>query len=238
MKSIRLLAFAAVPLLTLNLLAADPALKPLMTKPGKLLFSDDLSDAALSKEWRAAKGKWEGAGGAMQAAELKADMHGAVARHTMPFHDVIIQYSFKLQGARATTLSINDAKEHVCRVLINKAGFTVQKDDHDHAGPDKAALLDRQEAALDEGKWHTVLVEIRGKEMLAQLGGRIGYGAHEAIDVDKANFGFTVAGESVQFKDVQVWEALSNPDWAGNRKELEARPKLAAVQPKAKAKQK
>jgi len=33
------------------------------------------------------------------------------------------------------------------------------------------------------------------------------------IDVDKANFGFTVAGETASIKDVKVWEALPRSGW-------------------------
>lgn len=233
---------ACGPVLCLNLIAAAPApeVKPLMTKPGKLLFSDDLG-AGLGKSWRAAKGKWENAGGVVQAKELKEDKHGAVARVDLKFHDALFQFSFKLQGARQTTLSINDAKRHICRVLITKDLVTVQKDDFDKDGPDKAAVFERRPVKLQEGQWYTILIELKGGEMLAKIGDDVVFGRHEATDIDKANFGLTVAGESVQFKNLRVWEALSNPDWEKNRAELEKRPKAVIPQPvagkgKAKAK--
>jgi hypothetical protein len=88
----------------------------------------------------------------VKAKELKADMHGAVVRHAMPFNNVIFQYSFKLEGARMTTLSINTAKGHLCRVLVNPTGFTVQKDDSDHDGPDNAARLETQAGKFNSGE--------------------------------------------------------------------------------------
>lgn len=239
--SLKLLVTACAPFLCLNLLAADqgPALKPLMTKPGKLMFSDDFS-AGLGKKWHAAKGKWEATDGVVQAKELKEDHHGAVARTQLKFHDAIIEYSFKLQGSRMTTFSVNDTKEHLCRVLINPAGFTVQKDDHDHDGPDKAVVFERYPMKIEAGRWHTVLIEIKGPEMLAKIGDQVAFGGHPALDVDKANFGLTVAGESVQFKDLRVWEAFPNPGWEATKAELaKHRPKAPAAQPgKAKAKAK
>ncbi len=119
---------------------ADPAAETLMCERGKLLVSDDLNQP-LGNHWKAAKGKWEVVGGATQGSELKADMHGAVMRTNVPVKNAVIQYSFKLQGAKTTSLSINDAKGHNSRVIITPTGFSARKDDHDHAGPDQAALL-------------------------------------------------------------------------------------------------
>src|SRR5205814_10065220 len=90
-------------------LAAEPASepKPLLTERGKLLVSDDFNQT-LSKDWKMGKGKWEIVDGALKGSELKADMHGATNRRTLAFQNVVIQYSFKLEGAKTTSLSIND----------------------------------------------------------------------------------------------------------------------------------
>src|SRR5258708_3306530 len=115
----QLCAALAVGTLGVAVFAADPSPEPktLLAERGKLLFSDDLNEAP-SKEWRVAKGKWEPVDGAWQGQEIAADMHPAVVRRQLKFQDAIFQYSFKLDGAKQTTLSINDEKEHVCRVLI------------------------------------------------------------------------------------------------------------------------
>ena len=181
-----------------------------MTERGKLLLSDNF-DKPLGKQWRQGKGKWEVEGGALTGTELKADNHGAVIRHPLPFRNAVIQYSFKLDGARQTTLSINTAKAHLCRVLINAEGFTVRKDDTDKDGPDKAVILEAKKGVIKPGQWHTIVIEIHGKEMLASLDGKeIAFGAHDMLDTEKANLGLTVVGASVSFKDLRVWEANSN----------------------------
>ncbi len=36
----------------------------------------------------------------------------------------------------------------------------------------------------------------------------------------EANFGFTVAGEGASFRNLRVWEALPNPNWAATKKAL------------------
>src|SRR5262249_1188197 len=146
---------------------------------------------------------------------------GATNRHAMPFQNVIIQYSFKLDGARQTTLSINDAKGHCCRVLINPTGFTVQKDSHDKNVADKAMVLERRTTPIKPGDRHTIVLEMMGKEMLGSLDGeQVAFGEHPSIDVPKNNFGLTVAGESVSFKNLRVWEAVPNKSWETTKAKL------------------
>lgn len=198
------------------------ALPTRMTVRGKLLFQDAL-DTAPGRAWNVAKGDWKAEDGALTGSEKESDHHGAVMRHAVPFRDAVIQYAFRLDGARATSLSINKARGHLCRVLITPAGFQVRKDDADHAGPDRAILLQAVKVPIEAGAWHTLVLELRGDEMLASLDGRhVGYGRAEALAVDKANLGLTVAGASASFKDLSVWEATPNPDWEKDRARLRA----------------
>jgi len=193
-----------------------------MTVRGKLLFRDSL-DQPLASDWRTAKGKWEVVDGAIRGSELPADHHGAVTRHPLAFRNAVIQYSFKLDGAKTTSLSLNDAKGHVCRVVITPEWISVRKDDHDHDGPDKGAILQTRKVTIKPGRWHTLLVEIQGPELLARLDDEtVAYGANDRIDVDKANLGLTVAGASTSFKELRIWEAQPNPDWSATRAKLAA----------------
>ena len=199
---------------------AEPVAETLMCERGKLLLSDDLNQP-LGKNWKAAKGKWEVVSGAIQGSELKADMHGAVTRTNLPLRNTVIQYSFKLQGAKSTSFSINDAKGHNSRVIITPAGFSARKDDHDHAGPDQAALLQVVKTPIAADEWHTLVIEIQGPEFLARLDGKhVALGSHDAINVEKTNIGLTVAGESVSFKNLRIWEATPKADWAATKAKL------------------
>ena len=68
-----------------------------------------------------------------------------------------------------------------------------------------------------------MVVEILGKEMLATVDGqKTGYGADDRIADPKANIGFTVAGQSTSFRNLRVWEAQPNPEWAANKGKLAA----------------
>jgi len=200
-----------------------PSTTPVMSKVGKLLFSDDFS--TIGGDWRHPMGAWEAKDGALKGAELAKDDHGAVFKRGLPFKNAIIEFSFKLDGASGISLSIDDEKEHVCRMSMNAGGFTVQKDDHDHEGPDKGMQFDRLSTELKTGEWYTARIEILGDEMLGQIGEEIGFGAHELIGTDKARIGFTVAGESAEFKNLNVWEALPNEGWEKMRRRLERKKK-------------
>lgn len=204
---------------------SESEVESLMCERGKLLLSDDF-DKPLGKAWKMAKGKWDVANGAIQGSELKSDMHGAVIRSNLPFHNAVIQYSFKLQGAKTTSFSINDAKGHNSRVSVTAAGFTARKDDHDHDGPDKAVVLEAIKTPISAGEWHTLIIEIQGAEFLARLDGKhIAYGSHDAINVDKTNIGLTVGGESVSFKNLRIWEATPKADWKSTKAKLVAKSK-------------
>jgi hypothetical protein len=194
-----------------------------MTLRGKELFRDSLTQP-LAKGWATAKGDWKVVDGAIQGTELPADMHAAAARHPLKFHNAVIQYSFKLDGAKATHLSLNDAKGHVCRVILTPQEISLRKDDHDKTtGPDKAAVLKTRKVAIEPGRWHTLLIELHGPEILARIDGEtVALGSHEALDVELTNFGLIVSGSSVSFKDLAIWEAQPNPGWTAAREKLVA----------------
>ncbi len=204
-----------------------PLATTLMTERGKVVFADDFTQPP-EKQWRLAKGKWQIKDGVLTGAEVKADMHGAAARHMVPFRNSVVQFSFKLDGAKKISLSYNDDKGHICRVLIDSAGFIVKKDSHDHNKTDKGAILDQVKTPIKTGEWHTMAVEIYGNEMLAVLDGKVaGFGTHPGIDVKMANVGLTVAGESASFKNLTIWEATPSSAWAATKaKLLTSRPAL------------
>lgn len=207
MKRIQRLVLGAGLILAGISLAADEVQAPKTAKlvPGKVLFLDPLK-TALDDSWKVAKGKWTLSDGAVQGAELKADMHGAVARHDVAFKDGIIEFSFKLDGARNISLSMNAQKGHICRLSIRPTGFSVAKDAQDKKAGDKGMVLSTCEVAIKPGEWHTVVLELSGEEMIATMDGKHkAAGSHPAVNKEKANIGFTVAGETASFKGLKVW---------------------------------
>src|ERR1051325_11290921 len=93
---------------------AEP--KPLLTKPGKVLFSEDFSEVPHERDkknktkggWMSGKGKWEIKDGVLVGAEKPEEKHGAMlTKPRVPFQNATIQVSFRLDGARAITLDAN-----------------------------------------------------------------------------------------------------------------------------------
>jgi hypothetical protein len=106
-------------------------------------------------------------------------------------------------------------------MLFNAAGFTVQKDDHDHDGPDKAVIFGRVARPLKAGEWHSAVIEIVGDTMLGSLDGQNAtFGSNALIGTEKANVGFTVSGEGATFRNLRMWEASEKSDWAATKAKL------------------
>ena len=189
--------------------AAD---KPLLAIPGKVIYETKL-DAAPAAPWKTAKGKWEAADGVMRGSEKPEDKHGAVTRLPNKLPDFVIEYEFKFEGARSTSLSINAVKDHMARIMITPKFVTVQRDDNDHDGPDKAVIFARFPADLAPGTWHKVRMEMVGDTMLGRVDDLIAWGSSDLFKQDRMSPGFTVGGQSVDFRNLKIYEATLNPDW-------------------------
>lgn len=200
---------AALLLLSCPARAAD---KPLLGIPGQLVYENALGEKP--EGWTAPKGEWTAADGVLRGAEREADKHGAVMRMARPLTDFIVQYEVRLDGAKATSLSINDPKGHLARVSITPTSLRVTKDDHDHDGPDKVEVFGALKADVKPGAWHTVRMELVGTELLGQVDGVIAFGTHEQLAAAKSNLGLTVAGQSASFRHLKIWEATPNPAWS------------------------
>lgn len=185
--------------------------KPLLAIPGKVIYENKLSEGA-GAPWKAAKGKWEAVDGVLRGSELEADNHGAVNRLPNKLQDFVIEYEFKFSGARATSLSINAVKDHMARINITPKSVTIQRDDNDHEGPDKAVVFARFPVDLGDG-WHKVRLEMVGDKMLGKVDDLVAWGANDLFKTEKAAPGFTVGGQSVDFRNFSLREATLNPDW-------------------------
>ncbi len=216
--------------------AADEA--PLLAIPGKVIYESKL-DSTPGAPWRFAKGRWELVDGVLRGAELAADKHGAVARLPNQLSDFVLEYEFKLEGARTTSLSINALKDHMARILITPKSVTIQRDDNDHAGPDKAVVFARFPAEIQSGVWHKVRLEMVGKTMLGRVDAWTAWGESDLFATPKAAPGFTVAGESVDFRNLVIREASLNPAWESVKAGLpKPGEKVAPAAAKAKGKPK
>lgn len=204
--------------LTLQAQKADLPQTTMLT-PGKLLVSEDLNQP-FGKEWFGNPGKWEVVDGVLRGSERTEDMHGAVRRRTVKFDHGVVQFQFRLEGAKVTTLSMNAEKGHICRVKINTDGFSVVRD-ADKVKKDKPVVLDEVKMKIDPKVWHTMVVEMSGKDMLAKLDGKsIAFGSNDGLVATKHSVGFTVQGDSVSFKNLRVYEGTQMKSWEETKVKL------------------
>ncbi len=209
------LAFSVV---ALSASAADPAL---LAIPGKVIYESKL-DTAPAAPWKAAKGQWELVEGTTRGSEKPEDKHGAVTRLPNKMTDFVIDYEFKFAGARTTSLSINAVKDHMARISITPKSITVQRDDNDHEGPDKAVIFARIAADLAPGTWHKVHMEMVGDTLVGQVDNHIAYGSSDLFKAEKMAPGVTVGGQSVDFRNFSLREATLNPAWESVKATLPA----------------
>ena len=220
-------------------LCAADAPATLLAQPDKELVRDALTKDAKGAEWKIAKGKWERAADGIHVEELPADKHGAAGRLTQKMQDFVASFEFRLDGAKSISLSINDAKEHVARVLITPASLRVQKDDHDHDGPEKSIVFLNQAQAFEAGTWHSVVLEMVGGTLVATIDGKIsGFGSDDLFKAEKANPGLTCAGQSATFRNFTLWSAKAEPKatWKDASVKIAEAMKVAAAPAAAKGK--
>ncbi len=193
-------------------LTASAAEAPLLAIPGAVIYESKLN-TALAAPWKAAKGRWELVEGIVRGSEMAEDKHGAVTRLPNKLQDFVIEYEFKFEGARSTSLSINATKDHMARIMMTPSSVTIQKDDNDHEGPDKAAIFARFPAVLSIGTWHKVRLEMVGDSMVGKVDDLLAWGSNDLFKTAKTAPGFTVGGQSVDFRNLTIREASLNPQW-------------------------
>jgi hypothetical protein len=202
--SLRLLALLAF----LSPLGAAEAPSTLLAQPDNEIVADALTKDTAAADWKVAKGKWERTAEGIRVEELPADKHGAVSRVAQTLQDLVIAFEFRLDGAKSVSLSINATKDHMARVLITPTALRVQKDDHDHDGPDKAVVFLNTTHKFEAGTWHRVVLEMVGDTMVATIDGQTSaFGRDPLFLTPKVSPGFTCAGQTATFRNFALWSA-------------------------------
>ena len=130
---------------------------------GKLIFSENFSGSVLASGWNGKPGAWEVANGAVKISEKAEDKHAAVRRHPLKYRDAMFEFSFQFDGAKMIALSLNNKDGHVCRLSINPRGMVLQTDKPNQKSDVKPERLASLNTAVEEGKWHNVVVQVQGR---------------------------------------------------------------------------
>jgi hypothetical protein len=184
-------------------------LAPTLAKPGKCLVDDSFTEGSLGKAWVANKGEWLVRDATLTGKEKAADNHPAVLLLSQPNHNSIIRFSFKLDGAKAFNLSLNQAKGHLFRIAVDADGLSIQKDKDKKDAKSKALPLGKAAGKFETGKWYTMMVEMQNGNVVVQTDNGVKVTAKNAeLDVNKTGYRFVTRAASLLLDDVKVWEAL------------------------------
>ncbi len=129
-------------------------------------------------------------------------------------------------------MSINAVKDHMARISITPKSVAIQRDDNDHEGPDKAVVFARFPTELALG-WHKVRLEMVDDMLLGKVDDLVAWGASDLFKTEKAAPGFTVAGQSVDFRNLTIREATLNPEWESVKATLPKPGEKVAPAPRA-----
>jgi hypothetical protein len=192
------------------------ALEPILCKRGELLLEDSFDGGKYGKDWFRITGRFEVSGGQLKCAELPADNHHSElstgSTGPLKARDFVIQFSFKLDGARMLAIGLENPKGHVARAIATPGGFEIMKWD---------GKKDARKINLDTGTWHHALVEVRGSEMVAQVDDQPPlYFEDERLLVEKPRLVLINYGQFAWFDDVKVWKAEQAEDWPAKRARL------------------
>lgn len=245
MKSILLIcltiAFAAT--------AGEP--RPLMTSRGRLLASEDFTAAPAPftgrplgfasgfTGWRynssatgGKGGRWEIANGEFRGIETPGANHPATASFGIGYQDVIIQCEVRLndvpdEGRKYRSLFVKstDAKDYVISLSLGQGGLFLTPHEADKINP---ATKQREKGAtvkllkpIKLNEWHTVVLEIKGNEVVGTLDGQSITLSNPLIGAAKHSL-MLGAGTEASFRKLRVWEALPNAEWEKNKVEITA----------------
>lgn len=190
--------------------------KPIMCKPGELLLEDDFESGKIGKSWFRITGKFGVAGGQLKCAEIASDNHHSElstgSTGPLKASDFVIQFSFRLDGAKMLAIGLENPKGHVARAIASANGFEIMKWN---------GRKDQQKIKLDDNQWHHALVEVRDSEMVAQIDDNPPlYFKDESLKTEKPRLVLINYGQYAWFDDIKVWKAEDLGSWPERRKVL------------------
>lgn len=229
--------------------AENPA--TLMTTRGRLLASEDFTTAPAPftgkplgfasgfTGWRynssatgGKGGRWEIANGEFRGIETPGANHPATASFGISYQDVIIQCEVRLNDVpdegrkyRSLFVKATDARDYVISLSLGQGGLFLTPYDADKINP---ATKQREKVATVKllkpvklNEWHTVVLEIRGDEVVGTLDGQSITLSNPLIGAAKHSI-MLGAGTDASFRRLRVWEALPNAAWEKNKAKLTA----------------
>ena len=201
-----------------NLAQADQ--KPWMNEFDKVILQID-PQQTLPSSWKVHAGRWQVENGVLTGQELPEQKHGASITHVIEPQSLIIGYQLMIGPKnRNATVALNSASHHLCRLVFEPNRIALRKPDQDHAkGPDERVTFGENVAAVEPNKWHRVMIEVQGNEVLVHIDDDLHfYGKHDVFGGRKVAVQLTSGGgDAVSYRNFRVWEGKPHRDWPALR---------------------
>ncbi len=197
--------------------------QPLMVQRGSCWLEEAFSGALDTNKWKVAIGSWKIENGVLAGTERPDDHHAAVIK--TPFSNItaVAQFSFMCKGDARLHIGLNDVGGHNSSIQIRPDAMVMLKNADRKNPRTYAPILDETGATLAPDTWHTMVVELNGAEMLARVDDKFFLcGTHPGLNRAKTDLAFAVSGAAL-FREVKLWHAIPNPDWAAEKGKLLAR---------------
>jgi len=197
--------------------APDP--RVWMAKRGELLWEESLEGGAWAKDWNRYKGSYTVESDGLKVAEIASDGHHPALSRKLGADNVVIQFSFKLDGSPWMGFALDD-KEHVARLILNPDQFKILKMSG-IGGTTQGADVDAKRLKLDDKAWHTVVWEIVGDEMVATIDDKeMVIGKAPGLSLTRGRCELISGGQHAWYRDIKVWEAEPDARWPQKRAQL------------------
>jgi len=191
---------------TLLMAEKNTRLKPVLTKTAEPSQTETFHGKKLSKQWAANKGEWEIEEGVLTGKELKADKHAAVLTWKLPHRNSALRCSFQLKDTNFFHVSLNHPKGHLFRVMIDESGMTLRTDKNKKDPKSKPITLAQAKGKIEPGKWYTLLLEMQGDKVVAQIDNGLKVeGQHPSLDSKKTGYRFIMKGNALVLDDLSAW---------------------------------
>lgn len=194
--------------------------KTWMTKRGELLWEESFEGGQWSKEWNKYKGDYKVVeSDKLKVAEIAADAHHPAMSRKLGDTNVVVQFKFKFDGSPWIGFAMDD-KEHVARLILNPDQFKIVK--MAGTGPTtKGWDIDSKKQKLNDGAWHTVVLEIYGEEMVATIDDKeMVLGKGEGMTPTRSRCELISGGQFAWYSDIKVWKAELDDKWPQKRAQL------------------
>jgi len=200
--------------LATSIFAAD--LEPELGKVGKLLVDETFEKPESLKTWTHTVGDAQLEKGALRVAERSQDKHAGAFRLAVPVSDCAVQVDFRFDGANFVHLGFDPSpgelkkKGHLFSIVITPAKWLILEHGDKNDAKPKNQLLAESSTPFEQGKWYTLLLEVKGDDVVAQITGKSSLkGSSPDFHCKKPGLVLRVGGDddkSASIDHVKVWE--------------------------------